>query len=78
MQAGLAGNRDRAGLGRVFVLPVATASSRKPPAVVFKKSDQLSDFHALLASVPVRVTPGMSRALQRVGSMPLFGSLHGL
>ena len=38
------------------VLPVAAASSRQPPAIVLKKSDQLSDFHALLALILVRVT----------------------
>jgi hypothetical protein len=53
---GFAGNRYCAGLGRVFVLPVAAASSRQAPAIVLKKSDQLPDFHILLVSVPVRVT----------------------
>src|SRR5215467_7980637 len=72
IQAGLGGNRDRARLGRVFVLPVTAASSRQPPAIILEKSDQLSDFHGSLVSVSVRVTVPLSGRGERMRASGLL------
>ena len=59
--ARLAGHRDRAWLARVFVLPVATAGSCQPPAIVLKEPDQLADLHALPVSLPLPCNVGVER-----------------
>src|SRR5262249_49786725 len=52
IQAWLAGNRDGARLGPVFVLAVATPSSRQPPTTLPKKPGHPSPLHPLPLPLP--------------------------